>query len=86
MLNSISPAQMTELKGNIKEAAGSLTRIAAERDLQKDIRESVKDEFEVEPKIFNKLVKAYYEQNLKEVVADTDTLVETYESIFGVDD
>jgi hypothetical protein len=86
MLSSLSPEQITELKGNIKESAGSLTRIASERDLQKEIRENVKDEFEVEPKVYNKLVKAYYEQNLKDVVSSTDELVETYEKIFGSKD
>jgi hypothetical protein len=83
MISSLSPAQLNELKGNIKESAGSLTRIAAERDLQKDIRESVKEEFEVEPKRYNQLVKAYYAQNLSELSSSTDELVNDYEKLFG---
>ncbi|URC15267.1 double-stranded DNA-binding protein [Paraglaciecola Antarctic GD virus 1] len=85
MLQALSPAQIEELKGNIKESAGSLTRIAAERDLQKEIRESVKDDFEILPKTYNALVKAFYEQNLKEVAESTEELVDFYESIFGAE-
>jgi translation elongation factor EF-G len=86
MIDQLTPQEKQELRGMIKEAAGSKTRQAAESDLQKAIRERAKEDLEVLPKQFNKLVKTYFEQNLKDIISDVEELAETYEDIFGSDD
>jgi methyl-accepting chemotaxis protein len=86
MIDRLTPQERQELRGMIKEAAGSKMRQAAEGDLQKSIRERAKEDLEVLPAQFNKLVKVYYAQNIKDLVDDIEQLAETYEDIFGSED
>ncbi len=65
-----------------KEMSDSLTRQQAERYLQKDIVESMKEKFELKPPEFNRVVKVYHDQKLTEVIEKHENFVDFYESVF----
>lgn len=79
---SLSPDQKVKLKNKFEEISKSLTRIAAERDLIKEILGDIKDEFEIAPKVSRKLAKIYHKRNLQEVVAEHSEVTDTYETLF----
>jgi hypothetical protein len=85
MIQKFTPTQLKEIKGRFDELTASMTRIAAERDLMKEIYKDLKDTYEVPPKTARKLAKTYYKRNLEEVRAENDDLVETYEVVFESD-
>ncbi len=80
---NLSEGSREELEGCIKEAAGSLLRAESERDLRKEIAKRVKENFDIGPANFNKLVKMFHAQNKEEVQAQTDMLVSMYETVFS---
>jgi len=69
----------------IKEFDASLTRQAAERDLQKDICSRVKDTTGIEPKITRMLAKLYHNQNRQEKENEFDEIISLYDSVVGTD-
>ena len=69
-----------------REMSDSMTRVDAEKDLQKDIVANIKDKFEMKPADFNKMVKVYHEQKLSEINQKHEEFVELYESVFQLED
>lgn len=57
MVEQLTPADMLELDGKVRECVDSLTRCAAEGDLRKEIAEDVKEKFKMSTSDFNLLVK-----------------------------
>lgn len=78
-----SAKDKTDIKNAIIEISNSKIRIEAENDNIKEIKKRLKDEFELDTKIVNALVKLYHNQQLDEYRASTDDVVEKYEEIFG---
>jgi len=70
----------------IKEIDNSMTRVAAERDFQKDAINAVADELDLEKKYVRKLASIYHKQNLTEVQQETEEVAELYEMIMGSSD
>jgi len=73
--------QTLKLMGAVKDMANSLGRIAAERDLQKNIRGDICEELDLNTKVFNKLVKTYYKQNFHEEQNTHEEFETLYEQI-----
>ena len=69
-----------------KEMSDSMTRQQAERDLQKDIVENMKEKFELKASDFNRVVKVYHDQKLNEVIEQHESFVDFYESVFTNDE
>ncbi len=69
-----------------KEMSDSMTRQQAERDLQKDIVENMKEKFELKASDFNRVVKVYHDQKLNEVIEQHENFVDFYESVFTKDE
>lgn len=63
---ALDQAQTLKLMGAVRDMSLSLTRIAAERELQKNIRNDICNELDLNPKVFNKIVKTYHKQNFVE--------------------
>jgi F0F1-type ATP synthase membrane subunit b/b' len=77
-----SPADRKVLKERIQEIAGALDRIDAEKDLIKNIKASIKDEFELPPKLVTTLAKSYNQQNYDEVVKELQAQAEDIQEAF----
>lgn len=78
-----NPEDRKKLLGAIKEIDNSMTRVAAERDFQKDAINQVADELELEKKYVRKLASIYHKQNLSQVQQETEEVFELYELITG---
>lgn len=76
-----SPEDRKKILNAIQEISNSLTRIAAERDLIKEILQNVEDNFELPKKYTRKVAKIYHKQNFKEVQAEQSELETIYETV-----
>jgi len=81
---ALSNADKDIISRAIKEFDASLTRQAAERELQKGICEKLKDTCELDPKVTRKLAKLYYAQNRQEVETEFDDVIGIYDSCIEV--
>lgn len=81
-----NPEDRKKLLGAIKEIDNSMTRVAAERDFQKDAINQIADELELEKKYVRKLAAIYHKQNLSQVQQETEEVFELYELITGSSD
>jgi len=68
----------------VKELDASMTRQAAERDLQKEICNRVKDTTAIEPKVTRKLARLYFAQNREETESEFDEIIGLYDSCIEV--
>lgn len=71
------------IQGAISEMIDSMTRQAAEKDLQKEIVSKIKEETTVSPKIFRKLAKVAFAANFAEEVAVHSEFEEIYQEILN---
>ena len=71
-----------KLKGAIEELSNSMTRVDAEKDLQKDIIQTAFDDTGVDKKYIRKLATIYHKQNLVEVQSENDEVQNLYEDLF----
>jgi archaellum component FlaC len=78
-----NPEDRKKLLNAIKEIDNSMTRVAAERDFQKDAINTVADELELEKKYVRKLASIYHKQNLSQVQQETEEVFELYDLIMG---
>lgn len=78
MLSNLDPTNKKKLMDALKEISTSLTRVEAERDLQKNIRKDICEALDLKPKVFNKLAKTYHKQNFGEEVQ----LHEEFETLY----
>lgn len=81
MLSKLDANQKLKLVGYLKDFSTSLTRVEAERDLQKTIKGDVVEEFDISKKVFTKLAKVYHKQNFADEVADHEEFETLYEEL-----
>ena len=80
-LNSLNESQKTELKNAIRELNDSMTRVAAERDFQKDSINAVSDKTGVNKKIIRRMAKVYHRQNFTQEREEHEEFETLYETI-----
>lgn len=80
-VNSLSPEERKKLKGMISELNDSMVRVAAERDLQKEILTRANDDLGVDKKVVRRMAKAYFNSNYNEEVESNRTFEEFYENV-----
>jgi hypothetical protein len=76
-----SPEDIKKLQGAIEESCNSKVRQDAEKALQKEIFETIKEELNIPKKIFNKMVSVYYKANFQEEVAQSEDFQILYEKV-----
>jgi hypothetical protein len=81
MLNTLDANQKLKLVGYLKDFSTSLTRVEAERDLQKTLKSDVCDEFDISKKVFTKLARTYHKQNFADEVASHQEFEKLYEEV-----
>jgi viroplasmin and RNaseH domain-containing protein len=79
------PQTKQALLNALKEMSNSMTRVDAEKDLQKEIIEEVSDKTEVPKKYISKLARIYHKQNISEVKTENDDLETLYEVVTAGD-
>jgi hypothetical protein len=67
----------------MQEMINSMTRVAAERDLMKEIVSKVKEETQVAPKVFKKMARVAFKANFSEEVALHEEFEELYQQVIS---
>lgn len=70
-----------KLRGACQEISDSLTRISAERDLMKDIVDSISKELNIPKKFINKTARAFHKQNFASVATENEQLEILFEVV-----
>jgi lysyl-tRNA synthetase class I len=78
---SLSNEDKKKLKNVIYALNDSMTRVAAERDLQKEALHGIFAELNVEKKMVRKMAKAYFLANYNTVVEEEKTFQDFYDMI-----
>lgn len=76
-----SPTDRQKIKKNLDELSNSYTRIAAERDLIKEMISEMSDEFELPKRTLNKMAKTYYKQSFLKEQQDQEDFESLYTMI-----
>jgi DNA-directed RNA polymerase subunit N (RpoN/RPB10) len=79
--NSLSNEDKKKLKNVIYALNDSMTRAAAERDLQKEAINEIFDELGIDKKIVRKMAKAYFMANYNNMVEEEKNFQDFYDSI-----
>lgn len=82
-VNSLSDNDRKKLKGAIQELNDSMTRAAAEKDVQKDIITKICDDLGLDKKLVRKMGKTYFKANFNSEVEEQKTFEEFYEIIIN---
>lgn len=82
-VNSLNENDRNRLKNAIREMNDGLTRIAAERDLQKEIINTLHDELGLDKKIVRRMARTYYNANFSTEVEENKSFEEFYSVIIN---
>jgi hypothetical protein len=80
-ISSLNDVERKRLKKAIMEINDSMSRMAAERDLQKEIIDTLYDELGVDKKLVRRMSKAYYKANFGEEVEENKAFEESYDLV-----
>lgn len=78
---NLTPVDKKKLVDALKEMSSSMTRVEAERDLQKNLRKDICDELDLNKKVFSKLARTYHKQNFSEEQEVHEKFENLYESV-----
>jgi len=80
-INSLTESQKKELKEAIQQLNDSMTRVAAERDFQKDSINSISDKTGVDKKIIRRMAKVYFKANYSQEQEENRNFEEFYDGV-----
>lgn len=80
-VEGLSPEDKKVLRKAILELNDSMTRVGAERELQKTIIEETFDKLGVDKKIIRRMARVYYKANFDDEVRDANEFEEFYEEV-----
>lgn len=83
-LESLSSEDRETLRDCIEALNDSMTRVAAERDLQKQALADMYEELGVDKRLVRRLAKVYNKANFDEEVEADDTFEQFYETLLKV--
>jgi hypothetical protein len=81
VIMNLTPNDKLKLEAALKDMATSMTRVAAERDLQKNVIGDICEELQLNKKVFRKLARVYYKQNFDDEVATHQEFETLYETV-----
>lgn len=80
-MSSLTDSEKKKVKKAIMELNDSMTRVAAERELQKEIITTLFDELGVDKKLIRRMAKAYFKSNFSEELEGNKSFEESYSLI-----
>ena len=81
---NLSDDAKKKLTGAMNEMSGSMLRVEAEKDLQKNIINDLFDEHKIPKKVLSKMARVYHKQNFQEEKATHEEFEQLYHTITGV--
>lgn len=79
-----NPADRKKIRDALEEISNSLTRCEAERDLIKQIKDDLAEEYELPKKTVAKLARVFHKRNFQEEQAAQDEFETLYEEIVNL--
>ena len=79
--NSMTKEDKAKLRKAILEINDSLTRVEAERDLQKEIINKMNEELGMDKKIIRRMARVYHNANYSAEVQNNRDFEETYDGV-----
>ena len=76
-----NPADRKKIQASMQEISNSLYRIEAEREFIKEAMADTCDKYELDKKIFRRMVKVYHKSTFSEEVAEHAEFEALYETI-----
>lgn len=80
-VEALSPEDKKVLRKTILELNDSMTRVGAERDLQKEIINESFDKLGVDKKMIRRLAKVYFKANFNDEVEENNQFEEFYDTV-----
>lgn len=80
-VNALSVEDRKKLKGFVEELNNSLTRVASERDLQKEIIIKASDELGLDKRLIRRMGKVFFRANYDEEIESDNMFEEFYSTI-----
>jgi hypothetical protein len=80
-INSLTDNQKKELKEAVQQLNDSMTRVAAERDFQKESINNISDKTGVDKKIIRRMAKVYFKANYSEEQEENRNFEEFYDGV-----
>lgn len=80
-INGLSDADKKRVKDAVLEMNDSMTRTAAERDLQKEIINKMADQLGIDKKVFRRMSKVYFKANYAQEQEDNRNFEEMYDGV-----
>ena len=80
-ISSLNDVEKKKVKNAVMEMNDSMTRMAAERDLQKETINTLYDELGLDKKLVRRMAKAYYKANFNEEVDENKNFEQSYDLI-----
>lgn len=84
-VNSLSTADKQALKGAVQEVNDSLTRVASEKTLQKEILDGISDKLGLDKKLVRRLASTYFKSSFKSEVEEHEAFEDFYNVLFSTD-
>lgn len=81
--STITDKDRKAIQGALKEMSDSMYRVAAEKDLQKDIAAKMHEDLGIPKKEFNKLARIYHASNLVEEATRNEEFMEFAEAVLS---
>lgn len=81
MTTNLTPEERVRLIGALEDISSSMTRVEAERDLLKNIKNDICDELKLNRKVLNKLAKTFHKKNYSEEVDLHRNFEDIYETV-----
>ena len=82
-VNSLSQIDKDKLKGTIKELNDSMTRVAAEKEFQKEAITKICDELGLDKKLVRRMAKVYFRANFNDEMEENKTFEDFYTIILN---
>ncbi len=80
-INSLTDNQKKELKEAVQQLNDSMTRVAAERDYQKESINNISDKTGVDKKIIRRMAKVYFKANYSQEQEENRNFEEFYDGV-----
>ena len=80
---TITDSDRKVIQKALREVSDSMTRVSAEKDLQKEIAEKINEDLGVSKRDFNKLGRIYHANSLMEEAARNEEFMEFAEAVMA---
>lgn len=80
-INGLSEADKKRVKDAVLEMNDSMTRIAAERDLQKDTLLRMEDQLGIDKKMLRRMARVYFKSNYAQEQDENRNFEEMYDGV-----